>query len=93
MGYKIVIRPDDLSVDDWILLEGSESARGLGEIVALLSRFVVQDDGRQLPPDEGRRVLGRLKLAELVQLLNESTSALREALVPLESGAPPSGQS
>lgn len=84
MSYKIYIRPDELEIDDWILLENLGQGRSLGEVVELLSRFVMLD-GKPLPPEEGRRALGKMKLHELVSLLNEAAAGLREVLVPLAS--------
>ena len=76
---KIKVEQDRLSksitVDEYIAAEEGK-VRGLK---AVLSRFVVNNNGSYIPVEKAKRMLGKLTLSELAELGNQFTQAAEEA--------------
>lgn len=72
-----------VTVDEYLgILEGDVKV-----MVKLLSRFVVGEDGKYLPLDQGRKVVGTLTLVELQDTVKAFTDGVENNTVPPSSGA------
>jgi hypothetical protein len=84
MTIKLKISNKTLTIGDVIAAEeGFKSNRA---IIEFLARFVVDDDGAPVSPDEAQRRIMALPVAdlpELVKQLQEAITGIQEDAVPL----------
>lgn len=86
---KIELKIDEnrITLDDLIRLEeGDNSTRFLRDLFA---RFLVDESGEYLPEDEAVHVMGRMTMADVLQVKEQFVAfmgGLKERAVPPEQG-------
>ena len=79
----------DVAAELELLADDDEEARGVGSMVSLVSRSVVDSDGaRVFDSDQGREFLGTESLAILSRVGNEAMALHDLGTVAEENGAP-----
>jgi hypothetical protein len=84
MTIKLKISTKTLTIGD--VINAEEGFKTNRAIIEFLARFVVDDDGAPVPPDEAQRVIMALPLADLpdlVRQLQEAIAGVQESAVPL----------
>ena len=72
-----------LTVDEFLQMqEGNIQA-----VIAVMSKFVLDEQGEYVTPEDGRKVIGSLTLAELKQAAGSFTQKVTDAAVPPESAS------
>lgn len=74
---------DSITVDELLLLQTGD----IPVIVGALSKFIVDEDGNALTPEDGRKALGKLTITQLVDAAKVFTDKLSDGAVPPLSAA------
>jgi len=87
---KIIFRVDDyerlrshVSIDDWIGFE----ERNIKSQRDVLAWFVVDENGEYVDYDIALKMIGKLPLSQLGELVNDFAEALADAASPLKNGS------
>ena len=71
-----------LTVDDYLgISEGDVKAQ-----IEALSKFVADENGNYLDPEEGRKVAGKIPIFALAEVVNDFMNLITDAASPPESG-------
>ena len=91
MKIHIVIDPDDVTLDDLVMVDELESGKiPATQLKSFVSRFIVDENQSPLPQDEAFKLAGKMTLGELKLAFNELSTRMRElqatAVSPTTSG-------